>query len=285
MIDSHINNPKSIKFYVKAFLEQSAAELEGRVVLDFPAGNGATSELLLNLGTKMEAFDLFPEYFMLEGIECRRADIAEKIPVGDGHADWVVCQEGIEHFSDQLKALKEFNRVLKKGGKLLLTTPSYSNLAARFSYLMFESEAIGKWMPPNEIDSIWMSDKAKSREIYHGHIFLIGLQKLRVLARLAGFKISEVRYVRLSKGSLALFPFVYPFLLATSYWTYFKNLRRHKNIEKQKLKSVYTELLRLNIAPRHLLNKHIFVIFEKENDLDEVDFRFESVVKPFGKIM
>ena len=35
----------------------------------------------------------------------------------------------------------------------------------------------------------------------------------------------------------------------------------------------------------HLLNKHIFVVFEKENELDEVDFRFESVVKPFGKIM
>jgi len=167
--------------------------------------------LLQNFGAKAEPFDLFPEYFMLKNIECKKANILDKIPVNDSYADILICQEGIEHFSDQLKVLKEFNRVLKQNGELLITTPSYSNLATKYSYLLFESET-AKQMPPNEIDDIWMSDKTVSSEIYHGHIFLIGLQKLRVLAKLSDFKIKELKYIRLSKSSLLLFPFFYPII-------------------------------------------------------------------------
>jgi len=284
MIDSHINNPKSPKYYVKKYLDGQKDELRNKVVLDVPAGNGATTEILLENGAKAEPFDLFPEYFMLKDIECRRADIADRIPVADGHADMLICQEGIEHFSDQLKAFKEFNRVLKLNGILLLTTPSASNLAAKLSYLLFESET-ARQMPPNEIDDIWMSDKSISSEIYHGHIFLIGLQRLRILAKLAGFKIKEIKYVRLSKGSLFLLPFFYPLILVSSYLRYFRNLVRHKEIPGAYKLEVYREQLRMNLDPRNLVNKHTFIIFEKEKDLKDVDFRMAGAMKSFDKIM
>lgn len=45
------------------------------------------------------------------------------------------------------------------------------------------------------------------------------------------------------------------------------------------------EQLKININPKHILNKHTFVIFEKEKVLKDADFRIESKVKPFGKIM
>jgi SAM-dependent methyltransferase len=284
MIDAHINNPKSPKYYVKKYLDGQKDELRNKIVLDVPAGNGATTEILLEHGARVEPFDLFPEYFMLKGVECRRADIADRIPVTDGHADLLVCQEGIEHFSDQLKALKEFNRVLKLNGKLLLTTPSASNLAAKLSHLLFESET-ARQMPPNEIDDVWMSDKTVTNEVYHGHIFLIGLQRLRILAKLAGFKIREIKYVRLSKGSLFLFPFFYPLILVSSYLRYFRNLSRHKEIPVSQKREVYREQLRMNLDPNNLLSKHTFVIFEKEKDLKDVDFRGTGAIKPFDKIM
>jgi len=198
MTDSHINNPKSPKYHIKRWLDSHAEELAGKIAMDLPAGNGVTSEILKNNGAEVFAFDLFPEYFRPQNIECRRADIMSGIPIADGKVDIAICQEGIEHFSDHLKALKEFNRILKNSGKLVITTPSYSNLSARFSYLLFESET-NKQMPPNEIDDIWMEDKSVSEEIYHGHIFLIGLQKLRIIAKLAGFKIAEIKYIRISK--------------------------------------------------------------------------------------
>ena len=45
------------------------------------------------------------------------------IPVGDGSFDVVLCTEVFEHIPDPLAALKEFSRVLKPGGKLILTAP------------------------------------------------------------------------------------------------------------------------------------------------------------------
>lgn len=284
MIDQHVNNPKSPKYYVKKYLDSNKNELRNKIVLDIPAGNGVTTEILLENGAKAEPFDLFPEYFMLNNIECKRADIADKIPVINNYADMLICQEGIEHFSDQLKTFKEFNRVLKMKGKLLITTPSYSNLASKFSYLLFESETT-KQMPPNEIDDIWMSDKTITNEIYHGHIFLIGLQKLRILAKLSGFKIHEIRYLRISKGSLFLFLFFYPLIFFSSYLRYLKNSGKHKEIPKSFINEVYKEQFRININPKHLLNKHTFIIFEKEKEYRDVDFRIESMIKPFEKIM
>ena len=238
----------------------------------------------MEAGADVEPFDLFPEYFLLKNVVCKRADITERIPVPDEYADWVTCQEGIEHFSDQLRALKEINRVLKKNGRLLLTTPSYSNLSAKISYLLFESET-HKQMPPNELDDIWMADNSVTREMYHGHIFMIGLQKLRILAVLSGFRIAEVRYMRLSKGSLLLFPFFYPLIWVSSWLRYYRNLKKHPEIQKQSKKKVYREQLRLNLNPKNLLNKHTFIIFEKENNWKDVFFRIESIVKPFGQIM
>lgn len=284
MIDEHVNNPKSIKYYVKHYLDSLKTELKDKIVVDVPAGNGSTSEILMNLGAKVKPFDLFPEYFMLKNVECKRANIIDKIPINDNYADMLICQEGIEHFSDKLKVFKEFNRVLKNQGKLIITTPSYSHLAAKLSYLLFESEA-SQLMPPNEIDDIWMSDKSITNEIYYGHIFLIGLQKLRIIGKLSGFKINEIKYVRLSKGSLFLFPFLYPLILIRSFLTYYKNIRKDKNLLIRSKKNVYKELLLININPKNLLSKHTFIVFEKEKNAIDVNFRNENLIKSFDKIM
>lgn len=286
MIDDRVTDSRSIKFHVKEFLEGIKSELKDKKVIDMPAGSGSTTEILLEIGANVEAFDLFPEYFMVKDTPCQRANIMEGMPVDSNYADWVICQEGLEHFSDQLKAFKEFNRILKVGGKLLITVPSYSNLAAKFSYLIFESETV-KSMPPNELCDIWMLDKSITSEIYHGHIFLIGLQKLRTLAKLSGLKIDTIHYVRLSKGSLALFPFLYPLIVIRSYICYFRNLRKHPDIPLLAKKQVFGEQLKININPQTLLNKHTFIVFEKECDLDNVYATLEQLksVYSFDKVM
>ena len=69
-------------------------------------------------------------------------------------------------------------------------------------------------------------------------ISLLGLQKLRVLGKLSGFKIHEIKYVRLSKGSLFLFPFIYPMILLRSFLTYYKNIKEDKNLSMNNKKDV-----------------------------------------------
>lgn len=49
MIDDRINDKKSIKFHVKEFLESIKSELNGKKVIDIPAGSGSTTEVLLEL--------------------------------------------------------------------------------------------------------------------------------------------------------------------------------------------------------------------------------------------
>ena len=284
MVDPHVNNPKSPKFHVKRYLVSIKDELKGKIVLDLPAGNGVTSEILLELGSKVEAYDLFPEYFLLKNMECKKADINEGLPLANDYADYVICQEGIEHFSDQLKAFSEFNRVLKVGGKLIITTPSYSNLHAKLSYALFETEYFHKLMPPNEIDSVWFGDKT-NRKIYYGHIFLLGVQKMRVIARVSGFKISRIIFMRLNKTALFLFPFYYPFIFFSSYYTYFKAMRKNKTIDHDAKKKVYKEQLQINLSPKILLDRHTFIVFEKEFQSGNVYDHLLSILKPLDEIL
>ena len=52
----------------------------------------------------------------------------EKIPVKDNSFDIIICTEVLEHVPNPIGALKEMARILKKGGKLLITTPLGSHI-------------------------------------------------------------------------------------------------------------------------------------------------------------
>ncbi len=49
------------------------------------------------------------------------------IPFTDNYFDCVVCSEVLEHIPDYQKAIRELSRVLKKGGKLFISTPNKMN--------------------------------------------------------------------------------------------------------------------------------------------------------------
>lgn len=278
----HEDNPKSIKYYVKQFLFNNKERLKGKRIVDFPAGNGITSRLIKEIGAKPVAFDLFPEYFTEEGIHCERANILTGLPLPDKDADAVICQEGIEHFSDQMQVMREFNRILKQDGMLLITTPNYSNIRAKLSYLLAESERFNSMMAPNELDSIWMSKQDITDEIYYGHIFLIGIQKLRVFARLSGFKIKEVHFTRTKSTSAILLPFFYPFIYMSNWIAYRKNLRKNKKYDMATKKAVYREIFKLATSIKILVSGDLMVEFEKEVDAKEVGKKLKSQHKDFG---
>jgi SAM-dependent methyltransferase len=210
------DNTNSIKYHVKLFIRQNQQKFKNKIVIDVPAGAGVTSRILKEAGALVHTYDLFPEYFKVDGLTCERANIMEGIPVADNFADVLVCQEGIEHFSDQYRVFQEFNRVIKENGSLFITTPNYSNLQSRLSHFLFETEYFLKMMPANEADSVWIADPSISNELYLGHIFLIGIQRLRLLARLSGFKIKRIIFTYPKTTSLVLVPFAYPFICLAS---------------------------------------------------------------------
>ena len=261
---------KDIKVYVKKYFVDAADKFVGKKVIDLPAGSGASTELLKGMGVDVEPYDLFPELFKLKGVECKQADMQATLPIDDAYADVVLFQEGIEHINDQLKALREMNRIIKPGGLLLLTTPNYSNLRAKLSYFLNESE-IYKLMPPNSIESIWFSDNsADDGRYYFGHVFLIGIHRLRLLASLSGFEIKSIQHTRINITSLLLLLTFYPLILFSSYRAYKRAIRKNAFVELGARKKIFKQVFLLMINPKILIDSHLFVEFEKERELREV---------------
>ena len=276
------DNPKSIKYYVKQFLNREKDRFKGKKIVDFPAGNGITSTILKDIGAKPLPFDLFPEYFKIDNLECIRANINKGIPLGNEEVDAIISQEGIEHFENQLSALQEFNRILKLGGSLIITTPNNSNMVGRLSYFLAENEIFNKTMPQNELDDIWMTNQNISKEIYYGHIFLIGINKLRLLAKLSGFKIKNIENSKPKLTAIILLVLFYPFILFSNWRSYKRNLYKNKNFSMDTKKEVYSEIFKLAVNPRLLINSHIFIEFEKECNLEQVKENLQGTHKQFG---
>lgn len=62
----------------------------------------------------------------LEGMEPIKG-FASKIPLPDGHVDFVYCNNALEYMDDWEKSLAEMARVLKRGGHLALIYHSFQN--------------------------------------------------------------------------------------------------------------------------------------------------------------
>lgn len=230
-------------------------DLCGQRTVDVPAGKGEMSLALAECGAEVEAFDLFPEAFEAKGLQCRKADLCERLPLPDGHADLVLCQEAIEHMQDPLGVLEELARILKPGGSLLLTTPNISHLRGKLSRLLIEGELYNR-LPPSETDAVWFEEGGRR---YLGHVFLIDVQRLRVLSRMAGFRWERVLPVKVSTTSLLL-GFLYPLLALANGFALWRTRRRAIQPD-----AAYGEIVRLNLHPTVLFGKHLFVELVKES--------------------
>jgi ubiquinone/menaquinone biosynthesis C-methylase UbiE len=269
-----------IKFHVLSLIDAQNSIFKDKKVLDFPAGNGFTSQKLKNIDAEVHAFDVFPDYCKIEGLTCKYSNINENIAAENDFFDHVICQEGIEHFQDQFKAMQEFNRVLKTNGTIFITTPNTSSLRSRLSVFLTESEHFKKISPVNELDSIWKSDSSKN-EIYFGHVFLISASKLRLLAKISGFELIKEHKTESNLTSYLLLPLFYPFILLSSFILLQKKLRKNKgNVEKSNL---YREIFKLTTSVKTLTQGHLFYEFKKTKSLNEIYSQFNDVHQEFGR--
>lgn len=121
---------------VRAHLEV-ARDHAGRRILEIAAGRGGFAAWLATAAPEpalVVAAD-FARSAVLKGADHarRRAVVrlrwqvadAERLPHPDGAFDTVISCETIEHVPDPVRAVREFARVLRSGGRLYLTTPNY----------------------------------------------------------------------------------------------------------------------------------------------------------------
>jgi SAM-dependent methyltransferase len=257
-------------------------DLAGKVVVDLPAGAGRMSETLRDFGATVEPYDLYPEFFKAEGLVCRPADLERDLPIASLHADYVVFQEGLEHLSDQLRSLREFNRILKPGGRLILTTPNPSSLRARLCHFLLEGYLFNM-LPINETSAIRHLDPVE-RRYYFGHVFLIGAQRLRVLARIAGFRVAGIHRNHYSASSVLL-GLSYPVLCLLNLLAYQRTWRRYRRQSQPWARQALREVVALNLHPHILFTKKLFFELEKVCEPDEAGAAFaKEIRKPDGSM-
>jgi ubiquinone/menaquinone biosynthesis C-methylase UbiE len=94
----------------------------GSKVLDAGAGTGRYRNLFLHCDYKALDFCKEPStigHYIKMDFVC---DVTS-IPVPSESIDVILCTEVLEHVPEPIKVIKEFSRILKKGGTLLLTAP------------------------------------------------------------------------------------------------------------------------------------------------------------------
>lgn len=183
-------------------------------LLDLPAGPGYFSKRADESGFECLAAEIDESLHVFDDVRYTSVDMARPFELEANNFDYIVSIEGIEHIENQFLFLRECAGALKPGGKLFLTTPNVSSLETRLFFFLTEFHD----NPPRPI-------RDDLPNIYMEHINLIPFHRLEIFLRHAGFEIEVLTTYRMKKGSLALYPLVYPL----AYWKYrraFKKLYR-----------------------------------------------------------
>ena len=107
---------------------------EGERILDIACGGGNLSLKIAEKGCEVYGIDISEKAINSakrlaerEKIACEfEVGSAEDLPYPDRYCDKVICSSSLEHFKDDIKALKEMHRVLKPNGGVVLTTDSFT---------------------------------------------------------------------------------------------------------------------------------------------------------------
>jgi SAM-dependent methyltransferase len=170
---------------------------ESACFLDLGCAEGDFTVMLGNrIGTKrVYGVEISPENASLaeaNGINVIRADLNERLPLGDETFDVVHSNQVLEHLYNTDTFVKEIWRVLKVGGYAVVSTPNLSSLHSVFMLLIgfqptFVSDEIRAGNP------IYGMQKLKGEYIHpaHNHLRIFNYRSLKEIFAYYGFKVEK----------------------------------------------------------------------------------------------
>ncbi len=160
----------------------------GGRLLDFPCGRGRLAGHLRQLGHDVVAADIDRGPFEPEDIPWHRADLDGDFGFEDASFDVVCCVAGLEHTESPYNTAREFRRILKAGGHLIVQVPNFSSLLRRTRFM------IAGRLTRRGLQLI-RDDEAKCGS---GHLACMTGEQFRQVLATALFEIIHCRYFRLN---------------------------------------------------------------------------------------
>jgi SAM-dependent methyltransferase len=168
-------------------------------LLDVPAGEGALAARFLQSGFDIRCCDLYPEIFRLNHIEIRRGDMGGRLPYDDSSFDYITCVEGLEHVENPQQAIREFSRLLKTGGHLIVTVPNILNIEERCKWLLHGYTSHFKPLSREQVQRALSREQVeRARHDFAGqveralHVNAISYSELRYSLENCGFEVLKL---------------------------------------------------------------------------------------------
>ena len=171
-------------------------------VLDIPCGQGALALQLMTMGFEVYCGDLDTEWFRLKSLDFHVLDLNESLPYKDGSFDCVTCIEGIEHLENPHHLVRETSRILKLGGRTIITTPNIMNIKSRL-YFLFRSYT-------NNFR--YINQPSNQKELLALHVNPIPFIELKYLLNRYGMRIETISCNRYARKYPLLMPFLIPLI-------------------------------------------------------------------------
>lgn len=175
-------------------------------ILDVPAGEGALALRLKNLGFDVSCCDLYTEIFKLTDTEIKRGNLDAQLPYKDKSFDYLVCVEGLEHIENPANAIREFTRILKENGTLIVSVPNIMNIEERLKWLFNGYTSHFKPLSTEALAEI--SNRYGGMEEIALHVNPISYSEVRYLLEKNGFEIEKTYLDKPKKNSWTYLPIV-----------------------------------------------------------------------------
>jgi len=154
---------------------------ENGKLLDVPTGTGSLASRLQKMGFAVSCCDIQPSFFAAEDLTVEFGDMNKKLPYKAACFDYIICLDGLEHTENPFNAIREFGRILKRGGKIFLSIPNFLNIERRLRFVL--TGTFSKIPTVDTLKNIWKG------ELSMVHLNSLGYPLLKFVMELYGFRI------------------------------------------------------------------------------------------------